>query len=722
MEPYIPFSMHQTLKSSALDRLRTEALYQIHPSVPTLDGLQTDLQSMLLANLKRPESLGTWAPTFNPALLAELQLARGSNPYAQAKSMTLADSKDRLSGKLYEEMTTNSIGGASDHSILRHRTSSTVQQPKNLGNLVSSQNLPGNSSQNANNSIKNSPNKQKSDKIEIHPQKELKNNVSTNKKTELIVIDEDPEEEVIVVPQRKDESRGGSTTQAAKKDLPSHQVKATADVINSESSSNSKPAPVKKPENTRSIYEEKIQKLLKEQNASLLESSHGLSSTPAVVNELQNRISVNPLGYGSTLPLDYAAQLAQLSQFGLGIPSYPAAMQRSGGTDLGSLLALQALAQNMQAQSSFSNGLTAGYLEKTLLYQQQVQQMQRMAQLANLSLTNPLLGVNGSAHAESQEQEKAKQFAFVREKESKIVAEKSTTKESIQIIDLEDEDDLEESSEGAQTEKRQCGDNKTAKKVFQIVKSGPQSKKQEKKHSETLTPNSSNHIEKQKVIVNKLALKKTRSSQSKELEVNSAEMSSLDENLGQQKKKTIVSTRSVTQALQGRRKNKLQLMAEERENFAKELKDLTVKHVEELASQGEDSEEEYASLCDYPNPLKRIKPIRVGSNYQTVIPHLELNHREEMKPRKFKSVWNPSKLGDEKVSEFLSAVKAILKIETYHEDFLLRLLSKNHMDCEKTLNTIETNADYFANLFKLKRSYNHLRKSPRFDQLENNSS
>ena len=174
-----------------------------------------------------------------------------------------------------------------------------------------------------------------------------------------------------------------------------------------------------------------------------------------------------------------------------------------------------------------------------------------------------------------------------------------------------------------------------------------------------------------------------------------------------------------------RQKNKLQLKTDEKEDVKKYSKYLSRSNKKEPlqldnAEEGEGEqqqeeeeekeEEEYACLSDFSASLKKIKQTRVGLQHQATIPESVAIRSSMPAPRKFKRVWSPDALETEKLSEFFNTVRLVLFSATYHEDFLIRLLTVNQMDCDKTLDIIKSNKEYFANLFKQRGSYTYVPK------------
>ena len=146
-----------------------------------------------------------------------------------------------------------------------------------------------------------------------------------------------------------------------------------------------------------------------------------------------------------------------------------------------------------------------------------------------------------------------------------------------------------------------------------------------------------------------------------------------------------------------RRKNRLQLLTDERDNLTNAAKE---KEKEDKLSDGEG---EYASATEF-SLAGKIKKIKTGPKFQADIPLLCLNQSDSVNnvnKRKFKSMWNPVTQDEDKAKAFLSGVRELLNVETCNEDFLLRLLSKNGMDANKTLNIIKANQEYFTKMFKI---------------------
>ena len=714
--------MYQTLNSAIAEKLRLEAQHQVRPSpIPTRDEPLNDLHSLLAGNLRRPELASNWHPGLNLGLLPpELQLSLLSTQLMQANSdprLALFNQRDRLAEKKLEESRSSKPAEAIGSQLSRHSSAVISPKAKRSGESAGFSNLHSNSSGNANKLIKNTTTNQISEKIKPTIQKDSKNNFPTHKEPELIIIDDSEESEGTNETDKKPNNGVKEVPKESQsfKKLPSTENSKTDNLQQLKNENSSGKAPLlKKPGTAKVSYDEKINHL---QNIEVgpsksLEPSHSAGSHTRPHNDIPNRMAANPHPYYGYLPSEYA---------GLPMTGFPDPLAGYGQLNPTQLLALQMLSQNMGRN----------YLEDMLMQQYL---LKRMAQYAAWPQVNPLAGsMEPATKVETHETEKAKQFAFVTAKENKEVIEKNK-KNVIQIIDDNGEPtEINEASSGQMTlvEKRLCGENKVQKKIFQIKTNRPAAKKQEstddsrKLRSQNAVAET---VKQEKISMSALipkALRKTRSSCAKEAEAKAKGEESMEGNLElkqqQQKKVTrasaraqgslVASTIAEIQLKKGRQKNKLQIMAEERDKLFNDFKE---------EKQEEEEEEEYAPLCDAPdyfNTKKRLKPVKTGDRYQAVIPPLAVNQVNVVQPRKFKSVWKPDSIGDEKVQEFLSTAKQILGLDTYHEDFLLRLLSKDNMDCEKLLNILQTNQEYFVNLFKLKRSFNPLKRALQVSQL-----
>lgn len=197
--------------------------------------------------------------------------------------------------------------------------------------------------------------------------------------------------------------------------------------------------------------------------------------------------------------------------------------------------------------------------------------------------------------------------------------------------------------------------------------------------------------------------------------------SALDGNLGLPKKKLkqIPKKQQITPILSSylseraaprlRRKNRLQMMTDERDHLVNEFK--TLENINDDDEMDEETNElgmdsPFGSDYGSNRVTRRLvnvgkKKTRVGKTHQAAIPELELNHARGLQPRRFKCVWNPDDLNEGKLDEFMSSVKNVLNSEHFHQDFIVRLLKKNNLDCEKTISILETNGDFFSAMFKI---------------------
>lgn len=162
-----------------------------------------------------------------------------------------------------------------------------------------------------------------------------------------------------------------------------------------------------------------------------------------------------------------------------------------------------------------------------------------------------------------------------------------------------------------------------------------------------------------------------------------------------------------------RRKNKLQVIAEERDKLLEEYKVLEkLKNEAEKEAQANDGElyyepngsplgSEYSFRTKEKNKIQKTSArAKVGKNYQAVVPEFQLSNPE--RTRKFKKIWNPDEIDNSFPQDFVDKAGAILEIDWCRQDFLFRLLKHNDMNVETTLDILSTNKDYFANLFKSK--------------------
>jgi len=97
---------------------------------------------------------------------------------------------------------------------------------------------------------------------------------------------------------------------------------------------------------------------------------------------------------------------------------------------------------------------------------------------------------------------------------------------------------------------------------------------------------------------------------------------------------------------------------------------------------------------------QEIKTVPIGPLYQTAIPALVLNRRNEKEGRKVKAVWIPDEQNVDQYKKYIEMMEQALRRTISNEEKAVKLLIEHGMDIEKLVKNIQRNQVYYRNYFK----------------------
>lgn len=149
-----------------------------------------------------------------------------------------------------------------------------------------------------------------------------------------------------------------------------------------------------------------------------------------------------------------------------------------------------------------------------------------------------------------------------------------------------------------------------------------------------------------------------------------------------------------------RRRNKMQIIAEERDKLLQQWKELGKKIGEEEGVGGGADEVGLMSDGGKTSKPASSNKVKIGKNHQAVVP--EFRPRKAEPTRRFKNVWKPTDIKEEEFENYAEAVELVLDTEWCRQDFLARFLRLNKLDSQMALDVINSNKEYFSNLVSSK--------------------